>query len=224
MRRRGLLLVGLGASLAATPAGRAVAQSHPPPPRGSWFDPTQLPSFTGTVERWLIDPAGSYDRLLFREGAQVVFPPHLSEPMREAAHPGQPITVWGVRARNAPVVTMLAWSADPDGTPNFVDRPAWFTPTDLRGTEPLQAAGNVRAPLLSPQGDTIGAILDDGSVLRMAPEVAAEHVAAGRHLAAAGLGSRRDGVVAFDVARLGSDADRMTPVAPSPAPPAEPRR
>ncbi|PZW45854.1 hypothetical protein C8P66_11052 [Humitalea rosea] len=190
----------------------AAAQPSAPPPRGSWFDPTQLPSFTGTVERWLINPAGAYDRMLFREGAQVVFPPHVSEPMREAAPAGQAITIWGVRARGAPVVTMLAWSTSPDREPSFVDRPAWFTPTDARGTEQLQVSGTVRVPLFSPQGDVIGAILTDGSVLRMSAEAADGRITAGRKIAASGIGSRRDDMVALDVERIGPDPDKLEPL------------
>lgn len=209
-RRR--FCLGLGLLLTA-PLFPAAAQPSGPPPLGSWFDPTQLPSFTGTVERWLINPAGAYDRMLFREGAQVVFPPHLSETMREAAPPGQPITIWGVRARGAPVVTMLAWSTGPDREPSFVDRPAWFTPTDARGTTPQQISGTIRVPLYSPQGDTIGAILTDGSVLRMPAEAAEGRVTAGRKIAASGPGSRRDEMVALDVERIGPDPEHLEPLA-----------
>src|SRR3712207_9536353 len=46
---------------------RAAPAAPPARPSGLWFDPTQLPSFTGTVERYLINPRGEVDRLLFRD-------------------------------------------------------------------------------------------------------------------------------------------------------------
>ena len=40
-----------------------------------WFDPAQLPSFTGAVGRFLPTPDGKIERLVFKEGPQIVFPP-----------------------------------------------------------------------------------------------------------------------------------------------------
>jgi len=90
-----------------------------------WFDPTQLPSFTGTVERYLLNPRGETDALLFREGPQVVFPPDAAQAVHGVAVPGRPIVVWGIRARNAPVITMLAFAASSDATPQVVERLYW---------------------------------------------------------------------------------------------------
>ena len=41
------------------------------------------------------------------------------------AAPGRPIIVWGIRARNAPVITMLAFAPDAEATPVVVDRFYW---------------------------------------------------------------------------------------------------
>ena len=76
-----------------------------------WFDPTQLPSFTGTVDRFLPTPEGYVDRLVFKEGPQIVFPPDAFEAVEQVAPKGQKLVVWGIRARTAPVITMLAFAA-----------------------------------------------------------------------------------------------------------------
>jgi hypothetical protein len=114
-------------------AGTAQAQTPRPPPRGLWFDPTQLPSYTGRVERFINNPAGETDRLLFREGTQIVLPPTEAEAIRDAVRQGDALTVWGIRARAAPVVVMLAWARAASEGANFVAQPSWFAPT-RRGT------------------------------------------------------------------------------------------
>src|SRR3954447_2388587 len=95
MRRRAALLA------LASPL-RARAQGAPPPaarPRGEfWFDPTQLPSFTGTVERYLPNPRGETDALIFREGPQIVFPPDIADAVKQAAPPRPPPGARGLPA------------------------------------------------------------------------------------------------------------------------------
>jgi len=43
-------------------AGMVLARTDAPalarPPRGLWFDPTQLPSYSGRLDRWIANPAG----------------------------------------------------------------------------------------------------------------------------------------------------------------------
>src|SRR5690349_18182921 len=116
MRRRVAFLAP--AALALPPAARAQgAAGTPPRLRGDfWFDPTQLPSFTGTVERYLPNPRGETDALIFREGPQIVFPPDIADAVKQAAPPGRPLVAWGIRARNAPVITMLAFAPTGDAT------------------------------------------------------------------------------------------------------------
>lgn len=176
--RRGAL--ALAAMAVAAPIGAARAQGGNLAPGGAaapprravpgelWFDPTQLPSFTGTVERYLLNPRGETDALLFREGPQVVFPPDVAEAVRHAAAPGRPIIVWGIRARTAPVITMLAFAPNAETTPVLVERFYWR----LSGRQPphermqgLSAAGTVKQPYWSPTGEVAGAVLEDGTVV-----------------------------------------------------------
>jgi hypothetical protein len=188
----------LGALLLATTMPVARAQQAPPARRAGdlWFDPTQLPSFTGTVERYLLNPQGQTDGLLFREGPQIVFPPDMADPVRQAAPPGRPLIVWGVRARSAPVITMLAFSPGADTTPRIVERPYWR----LGGRDPqsqaqrLSVSGAVRQPYFTPQGEVIGAVLEDGTVVLLPrgaslPDGLRDLLKPGTRLAAEGPGA-----------------------------------
>ncbi|MBK1660712.1 hypothetical protein [Paracraurococcus ruber] len=220
MRRRGALI------LALLPAG-AIGRPRPAPaqaaPRGEfWFDPTQLPSFTGTVERFLPNPRGETDGLIFREGPQIVFPPDIAEAVRQVAPPGRPLVAWGIRARGAPVITMLAFAAAADQEPRMVDRFYWR----FGGRQPpeqarmLAVAGTVKQPYYAPQGEVAGAILEDGTVVAVPPGAAdgvRDLLKAGAKLAAEGPGQEGEAGRALLARALGPAPDALKPIAPPPA-------
>jgi hypothetical protein len=214
-----LLAAGLPAGV-AMPAGAAEPATGPA--AAPWFDPTQLPSFTGTVDRYLVNPRGETDGLLFREGPQIVFPPEAAAAVRLAAPPGKPITVWGIRARKAPVITMLAFAPDGGQPPFVLDRFYW-RPAELP-REPelqLQVAGSIRQPYYTPQGMVAGAILQDGTVVLLpedAPQAVRDRMQAGASLAAAGPGATNATGRALLAARIGEQPDAMRPVAQAAAP------
>ena len=229
MHRRSGFLAGL-ATLVAGPvafpgvgSAQGTGASSGAGTRGAdgrlWFDPTQLPSFTGVVDRYLINPDGKTDRLLFREGPQVIFPDSVAAEIAAAVAPGKSIVVYGIRARRAPVITMLAWAPDGSSPAHFVERPTWTYPVFHAADEQLSVSGTVRAPLLTAQGDAIGVILDDGAVIRMAPGVAAalgDRLSPGKTVAAAGRGATvADRGKALDAERLGDTADKMEPLPPA---------
>jgi hypothetical protein len=211
--RRALLLRGaLVGGSSAIGIGAAMAR----PPRGIWFDPTQLPSYTGRLERWVPNPGGEVDRALLREGTQLLFPPSEAEAMMAAVSRGQPITAWGMRARSAPVVTVLAWGREGQQGASFVERPAWFA-SDSRGTEALSLQGKVLAPLLTPQGAAMGVMLEEGGAIRIAAEYHAEIAAMlepGRTVAATGRGKRHAEGAALDAEAIGEGTENPQPVPP----------
>ncbi|NKE48327.1 hypothetical protein HB662_26365 [Roseomonas frigidaquae] len=230
-----LVLCAAALPLAAAPA---VAQQPPDPaPRAHfWFDPTQLPTFTGTVDRYLVNPAGETDALLFREGPQVVFPPDVAEAVRQAGPAGQRLIVWGIRARQAPVITMLAFAATQEAEPGVVDRFYWRLgggPSEQ--SQRLAVSGTVRAPYFAPQGQVAGAVLEDGTVVLLPPGMAepfADLLRGGARLAAEGRGFAGKAGRALVAERLGEAADALRPVlpesppngSPTPAPSAQPQR
>jgi hypothetical protein len=208
----------------------AAAQGAAAPQRQSalWFDPTQLPSFTGTVERYLINPSGETDALIFREGPQIVFPPDVADAVRKAAPPGRPLIVWGIRARAAPVITMLAFAPDGDATPMMVERLYWrLSGEQVR--EPamhLSVSGTVKQPYYAPQGEVAGAILEDGTVVllpRGTAEGFKELLKPGAKLAAEGAGQKNDAGCALLASRLGENVDSLRPIPPKAATAGAPR-
>lgn len=220
MRRLPLLLLALGLLgplPAAAQGGSAPAKATPGRQSALWFDPTQLPSFTGTVERYLINPSGETDALIFREGPQIVFPPDVAEAVRKAAPPGRPLIVWGIRARTAPVITMLAFAPDADATPMVVERLYWrLAGREVRDSAMrLRVGGTVKQPYYSPQGEVAGAILEDGTVVLL-PQGAAEGfkdlLKPGAKLTAEGPGQQNDAGRALLADRLGENADSLRAV------------
>lgn len=208
MTRRNLLLAGPALALASLLRMPAAAARDP---RGLWFDPMQLPSYSGRLDRWISTPAGEVDRGLFREGTQFVFPPTEADALMAAFTRGSSIAVWGIRARSAPVVTMLAWGRSDSDTASFVERPAWFT--DARpGSQRLTLSGRIQAPLLTPQGESMGVILAEGGSIRL---TVAQHkalgglLAVGESVVAEGLGTRRGELAAIDAQRLGKDQNSL---------------
>jgi hypothetical protein len=210
-----------GLVLGLVSAGSAPAQQQPAPriPSDLWFDATQLPSFTGTVERYLLNPRGETDGLLFREGPQVVFPPDVAEAVREAAPPGRPIVVWGIRARHAPVITMLAYAPSAEAVPGVVERFYWRLGgrVALETAERIAVAGTVRQPYFTPQGEAAGAVLEDGTVVVLpagAVEPFRDLLRRGARLAAEGRGVAGEAGRAVVAERIGESAEALRPVAP----------
>lgn len=208
-------LCGRSASAQSVPAGVAASGSLSQP-SALWFDPTQLPSYNGRLERWVADPSGAVARGLLREGTQFVFSASEAEGLMLAIAPGAPIWVWGIRARNAPVVLMLAWGRSEAQPANFVERPAWFINQEA-GHEPLRLSGRILCPLLTPRGEGMGVILEEGGSIRLPVAVhraLGDLLKVGEPIAAEGRGTRRDGVVALDATAIGREAARLQPVTP----------
>ncbi|UPG71683.1 hypothetical protein MVG78_14120 [Roseomonas gilardii subsp. gilardii] len=208
-----LALGGLAAGGAmAQEAGRNRPSGSIAPPSTEdgrlWFDPTQLPSFTGVVERYLLNPEGKIDRLLFREGPQIILPGPVGSEVERQVAPGQSIVVWGIRARKAPVIIMLAWAKDTNSAPRFVERPSWGIGTYRSGQQDVEVSGQIVAPLYTPQGDSMGVILQDGMVIRLPPSVAeamGDRLAVGREIAASGRGVSGEHGRAVDAERIGAN-------------------
>ena len=187
-----------------------------------WFDPTQLPSFTGVVERYLADPDGQVDRLLFKEGPQIAFPPDVFEAVSRVAPAGRPLVVWGIRARKAAVITMLAFGP-PDGEATMLDRIYWRPQgSPGKSRRKLLLIGTVRSPYLSPQGEIAGAILQNGDVVRVSSSAAAalkDRFKEGAKIVAEGSGAETLYGKAVDAARIGDSVASLEPVPGlSPAP------
>jgi hypothetical protein len=145
----------------------------------------------------------------------------MAEGVSKAVPAGRPVTVWGIRARNAPVITMLAYAPNAETSPVVVERLYWRLGD--RGTgeraERLAVAGTVKAPYFNPQGEVVGAILEDGTVVLLPEGVTAgeqdglrDLMKQGARLAAEGPGAVAELGRALVAERLGGTPDALRPV------------
>ena len=181
-----------------------------------WMDPDHLPKTEGTVDRFLINPRGEIDGILLAGGMEVYVSPHLSSEIRAAVKPGAAVTVYGVRPRHAEMVAAVAVEAGSgqrivdNGPPSERhgkkehDRPKH----DARAPHaPMEAEGTVRRSLHGPKGETRGALLEDGRIIRIPPHEAKECgplLQPGARLAARGPGLTTDGATVIDAKELGA--------------------
>jgi hypothetical protein len=196
--------------LAAGAGGVALAQMD------STFDFDQLPAIHGTVAQYLPTPRGDVDGFMLSDGTEVHVPPHLSTQLVFAVKPGDQVTVHGLKARALKLVA--AASVTNDATHVTI---AWSGPPRLRGAAEMEAQGMVKAPLYGPRGEVSGALLADGTVIRLPPPEAqrlADVLAVGKALVARGEGYAGPLGRALDVREIGPDAAHLQPVA-GPRPP-----
>jgi hypothetical protein len=159
MRTRYILLA---ATLLTGAAGAAIAQN------ATTFDPTQLPATQGKVAEYSLTPSGDVDGLILTDGTEVHLPPHLGTQLVFAVKPGDAVTIHGLRARAIPMVQ--AMSVTNDATGNTVTDTGAGGPPGARGAEQtLTAQGRIKTQLHGPQGDLNGALLEDGTIVRLPP-------------------------------------------------------
>ena len=160
----------------AAPAAPAAAQAQPA------FDLSQLPATHGTVRFFTLTPRGDVDGFVLADGTQVHLPPHLSAQLEAAVKVGDAVTVRGLRAAAAPMVAAMSVTGDANGQ-TVVDngpdsRRPGPGPDRGPGAPPAPAAvgevsGKVLIALHGPRGELNGAILEDGTALRLPPPEAA---------------------------------------------------
>ena len=231
---RTLLLGGVVAA-AALAGGQAPAQTAAPPPPaatapGPVYDPAGLPATKGTVARYSLTPRGDVDGLILGDGTEVHLPPHLGTQLVYAVRPGDAVTVRGLKALRLPLVSALSVTNDATGA-TVVDNgppppPGKRGPHEAAGASELSAQGRVQAVLHGPRGEANGALLDDGTELRLPPPEAerlADLLAPGKTLAARGPGLSSPLGTVIEVRRIGPSADQLADVAPPPPPPGGPK-
>lgn len=158
-----------------------------------WIDPDQLPETRGTVSRFLLNPHGEPDGFILGKDRQVHFPPHLASQVMRHVAVGDKVRVRGLKPRAADVVAAIAITG-PDGKIIVDNGPPHDKPHHDKGNagrHPMEASGAVLLSLYGPKGELRGALLDDGTALRMPPHAAEElqaYLQAGAHVQAWGEG------------------------------------
>jgi hypothetical protein len=129
---------------------------------GPVWDSSQLPETRGTVKQYTLTPRGDVDGLMLTDGTEVKLPPHLTGQTVFAIRPGDQVSIRGSRARAIPLIdtasiTNLATGRSvADGGPD-------------RGGYEQTFSGRIASTLHGKRGEVNGALLDDGTVLRLPP-------------------------------------------------------
>jgi hypothetical protein len=222
---------------AAIPTMTALAQPGPiPPPPGGPPPPLanqQIETVQGTVSQYLMNPNGEVDGLLPSDGTQVHFPPHMSADLTQTVGPTNNISAQGVHEngvhfRAFTISNLASGQSVVESRPSQFNRPL---PPELRGVElkPLQV--EVKVVLFAPRGETDGAVLDNGTIIRMPPDVGMQFSAllqAGQSISATGYGTENQFGRCLQATAIGAGGQPLTQIygatlaAPPPGPVAPP--
>ncbi len=155
-----------------------------------WIDPDSLPETRGKVTRFLLNPHGELDGVVLGS-RQVHFPPHLSKQIARHVSPGDEIRVRGVKPRRADMIAAVSLTTKSgvlilDEGPHHGGEKHHRPHVERKA---MDASGEVVLSLFGPKGELRGALLDDGTSLRMPPHAAtelAEYLTPGAHVHALG--------------------------------------
>ena len=216
-----LKLSFLTATVLASVAGIAAAQTPAAAPKSSTYDPAQLPETKGKLAQFTLTPRGDVDGFLLADGTEVHLPPHLSTQLVYAVKPGDAVTIHGLKARN---VAMIAGVSVTNDASNVTVTGMGGRRGD-RGTE-MDVQGKVKEVLHDPRGEVNGALLDNGApgfgtIVRLPPPEAKRleallTVGAPLFVHGEGLDSPLGKVVM--ARQIGTDAKTLTTIA-APRPP-----
>ena len=169
-----------GGVLAQTPAPAAPAPAATSAQPA--FDLSQLPATHGTVRFFTLTPRGDVDGFVLADGTEVHLPPHLSAQLAAAVKVGDAVTVRGLRAAAVPMVAAMSVTGDANGQSVVDAGPEGHRgPDHGPGAPPAavgpavvgEVSGKVLIALHGPRGELNGAMLEDGTALRLPPPEAA---------------------------------------------------
>lgn len=182
-----------------------------------WIDPDSLPEVAGIFERFVLNPHGEVDGFVMKDRHTDVLvhtPPHMDGELTRHLSPGEKVRVRGVRPRGADLLAAVA-VITAKGRQMIDEGPDHDREHPKVKHEPMRADGTVQLSLFGPKGELRGALLSDGTVLRVGPKEA-ERVAAllapGAKLAARGDGVQTRYGRAIHAFELGPDPARLKSV------------
>ena len=155
-----------------------------------WIDPACLPETHGKVTHFLMNPHGELDGAIFDGTLQIHFPPHLSKQVAKHIALGDRLRVRGVKPRGADVIAAFSLTSQ-QGVEIIDEGPGHREHPVNSERKPMDVQGEVVRSLYGPKGELRGALLDDGTSVRMPPHAAAElanYLAPGTHVQAWGRG------------------------------------
>jgi hypothetical protein len=161
------------------------------------------------VQQFTLTPRGDIDGLILTDGTEVKTPPHLSTELAYLVHPGDRVTIHGLRATKLPLIQAISVTNQANG------RTVTDSGPGRRAFNYVEVQGQVRMSLHGPRGEVNGVLLDDGTVLRLPPPEAyrfAELTKPGQTLFAEGSEISNALGRMIEVNRIGPSQDRLTAV------------
>lgn len=182
-----------------------------------WIDPDSLPEVAGTLERFVLNHHGEVDGFVMKDEQDAILvhtPPHMEGELTRHLKPGETVRVRGVRPRGARLLAAVAVITT-EGREIVDEGPDHDRKHPKVKHEPMSVQDRVALSLFGPKGELRGALLSDGTVLRIGPKEA-EHVAAllapGAKLAARGDGLKTKHGRVIHALEIGANPDKLRPV------------
>jgi hypothetical protein len=181
-----------------------------------WIDPDYLPEITGTVDQFLVNKHGEADGFLLIDGGEVHVPPHLSSRLLRDVRPGNKVSVRGVRPRG---VQMIAAVSIDTAKGRILDEGPNVREDDdtLESAKhgAMSAQGIVKQAIHGPKGETRGAVLEDGRIIRLPPHEAerfTELLKKGAKISVNGEGATTSFGTVVEAREIGASTDTMKSV------------
>jgi hypothetical protein len=232
----GVVALGLARLAAAQPPPPPPAWGAPPPPASG---PAQPGLVSGVVSHFLLTPRGELEGVLLADGTEVHTPPHLTDQLAAAVRIGDQVQAqgWRIGAINmieAYTMTDLrtGQTVVNQGPPPPGSRPPPLPPgVPAPGAQVGTVVSRVQQPIYGPRGDINGALLEDGTEIKMPPHIAWQMgslLQPGQQIAAQGFVLSTPYGRVMEVQALGPSPNQLTAIGPSavfapPPPPPPPR-
>jgi hypothetical protein len=165
-----------------------------------WIDPDALPETGGVINTLVYNPQGELDGFVLDGERLVHVPPHLAVRLGRRAAVGKAVRLRAIKPRDAPLLAAI--SLEIDGQSFVDDGPSGHHPPSAPAMRPADIVGNVRLTLFAPRGEICGALLDDGTIVRLHPkgnEELAEYFETGRRIEVWGPAFRKGGTRVVDI-------------------------
>jgi hypothetical protein len=183
-----------------------------------WVDPSQLSAVSGIIERFIANAQGELDGLVLNIGASttklVHFPSHMGKDVKAVLKEGDCVAVRGLKPREADIIAAVSLECS-DGVEIIDHGPSKQEPPTTRPYKPspMSAAGKVRLTLFTPKGKVRGALLEDGTILRMTLAQAGQikgRLQPGSHIQVDGAGCETQYGRVIDVHHVATPASQFT--------------
>lgn len=195
-------------------------------PEGRRHEDDKEKEIHGTVLRYLLNPRGEVDGLLFESGTFIKFPPHLARELIQVAKPNdQVIAIGAVEGpkllKGHIILNPKTEVALREIKPIPPERASFVEPL-----QPLRAEGRIKYAKRNPHREIDGAILEDGTILQFPPQPAealTEELESGQLLHAVGFGTSNEYGTSIAAAMLGSSKKSLRPIGTAPHKPKKPK-